>query len=211
MRKNTEHVMQMSTFALSQRMDDFALHTRRLYIFGEISQETANYIIPTMQYLSLSAEPIYLYINSPGGDISSGYSIIDQMLLMQCKIVTIVIGHAYSMGAIIAAYGDPGNRFATKNSSLMIHDASSAPAPDYLSLVHESSKFDLNNIIIKQKELAKRMNITYNKLAELTKKSHWMNADEAIRIGLLDAIWDKKMESAVNSSYMSKIAMGMGE
>jgi len=176
--------------------NDQLLSNRKLLISGEINDQIADYINTSLQVLASSDEPVYIYINSPGGEVSAGYSIIDQMELSPFDVVTIVRGQAGSMGAIIAIYGD--KRYITRNSTVMIH-----------SMIIENISSDINSCekIIKHlkktydrqiNDICKRIKISKSKLLKLLKDTHWMEAEEAIKIGLTHGIWTKEMEKISN-------------
>jgi len=100
----------MLDFMLDNNVEQHLIRTRRLIIVGEITDYLAAYINSNLQFFSYSQDPVYLYISSPGGDMSAGYAIIDQMELSPFPVYTIVRGQANSMAAIIAAHGAKGNR-----------------------------------------------------------------------------------------------------
>ena len=96
---------------------------RNILLLGEVNEEMA---IRTMLLLRKfdrddPDEPIYLYINSPGGSVIDGLSIIDNMALIHAPVYTVVVGMAASMGAVIFSCGEKGHRYMLENSQLMIH------------------------------------------------------------------------------------------
>ena len=151
--------------------------------------------------LSVVKEPIYIYINSPGGCLSSGYSIIDQMSISQCRIYTIIRGQAHSMGAIIAAFGDKGCRYAMSNSSIMLHGMVIQDSPGSIDQYKEMISYSERDFHRKMKELAKRLKLSTKQLIELLEKTKWMSPRQAIEIGLIDGIWSKRLERVVNGSF----------
>ncbi len=99
------------------------LRARIIILSGEISQEIAETVIAQLIYLEQQApgKDIYLYINSPGGEISSGLAIFDTMRSLQSDVVTISIGSASSMASILLAGGTKGKRYALPNTRIMSH------------------------------------------------------------------------------------------
>ena len=98
------------------------LKDRVIFIFGEINDEVSSLIVSELLYLdSLSNDDIYLYINSPGGSISSGLAIYDTMNYIKSDVSTICVGLCASMGAFLLSSGAKGKRIALKNSEIMIH------------------------------------------------------------------------------------------
>ena len=95
---------------------------RVIYLNGEINGERALSMITQLRYLATKSDrDIYFYINSPGGAVSDGLAIYDVMNEIPCDIVTVAIGMAASMGALLLAAGTPGKRYATPSTEIMIH------------------------------------------------------------------------------------------
>ena len=175
---------------------DYLVEKRKLFLIGAITEEMSAFICMNLQFFAQSNEPAYLYICSPGGDLFAGYAIIDQMDLSPFPIHTIVRGQAASMGAIIAAHGTIGHRYITDRSSMMIHPISITQNGEEKMEEHKNrisfyEKF-YKKII---KQLAKRISVSYNKLDSAISETTWMDARGAIRLGLVDRIWTKKLEA----------------
>ena len=151
-----------------------------------------------MQAFALGKDPIYLYINSPGGCLASGYAIIDQMLACRCPIYTIIRGQAHSMGAIVAAFGEKGHRYSMPNSSIMLHSVVIQNPPDAIGHYTEMFGYIQEDYHRKVINLAKRLKLTTNQLIELMDQTKWMSPKQAIKIGLIDGIWTPRMERAVD-------------
>lgn len=99
------------------------LKERIVFMVGEVNQYTANLVCAQLLFLE-SENPhkdIYLYINSPGGEVYSGLGIMDTMNYIQCDVATLCFGMAASMGSLLLATGAPGKRFALPNAKIMIH------------------------------------------------------------------------------------------
>lgn len=187
--------------SIDPKIEDCLLATRRVELIGEIDEYTAVYVNSHLRCFALEDPklPVYIYISSPGGELSCGYSIVDQIMLSPFKIYTIVQGQAHSMAAIIAAYGTKGCRFATENSSLMIHSVLLSSTTD--SIMPHKQSVDHLYADYQQKiaQLSKRTKLNYTKMFALMEKTHWMNPKEAMKIGMIDGVWTKTMEQAVNS------------
>ena len=98
------------------------LQDRIIFITGEINDTSANIIISELLYLdSISTEDISIYINSPGGSVTSGMAIYDTMNYIKSDVKTIVVGMAASMAAFLLSCGTKGKRYALLNSEIMIH------------------------------------------------------------------------------------------
>lgn len=187
---------------LDQTTQEYLISCRRIFLNGDIHSNLANTINAYLQYYAVvdKRKPVYMYISSSGGDVIAGYSIIDQMELSPFPIYTIVRGCAYSMAAVIAAFGSKKCRFITNNSSMMIHESIFMPDIDTLELQKRKVEFLSEEDDQKMKCLSSRLNVRYNKLIDMSKKNYWMNAKEAIKIGFVDGIWSKEMEQYVNDT-----------
>lgn len=186
---------------LDNNVEQHLIRTRRLVIVGEISDYLAVYINSYLQFFSYSEDPVYLYISSPGGDMSAGYAIIDQIELSPFPVYTVVRGQANSMAAIIAAYGEKGHRYITKNSSMMMHSISVVAQSE--SIEPHKSAVDYHDRTYKKKvkNLAKRTLVDYKTLLSLMAETYWMDAKDAIKIGIVDKIFLPKYESYINFNH----------
>ncbi len=162
---------------------------RIIFLSGEVNDEMSNIIVG--QLLFLQAEDpnadITLYINSPGGSITSGMAIYDTMNYIKCDVNTVVVGMAASMAAFLSSAGTKGKRYALPNSEIMIHQ----PLGGAQGQVTEM-EISLNRII-KMKEklnkiLAANSNHTVKRVAKDTERDYFMSAEEALEYGLIDKI-----------------------
>lgn len=183
------------TLILDPDIEDNLVRSRRIQLVGEITDSTALYINSHLQNFATRKDPVLIYITSPGGDLSAGYAIIDQMELSPFPIYTIVRGQANSMAAIIAAYGTPGCRFITKNSLIMIHEMIVGASKFEHLTPHKISidfmREDFNQKIV---ALSKKTKLSPQKLAEILSETKWMNAKEAAKMGIVDGVWTKTLE-----------------
>jgi ATP-dependent Clp protease, protease subunit len=169
------------------------LKERIIFLTGQVNDNVSGLI--TAQLLFLEAEnpkkDIAFYINSPGGIVTSGLGIYDTMQYIRPKVTTICIGQACSMGSLLLAAGEPGQRFSLPNSRIMIHQPSGG------------AQGQATDIEIQAKEilsLRKRLNDIYvqhtgRKLAEIEKamdRDNFMSPDEALKFGLIDEIYSKR-------------------
>lgn len=183
---------------LDELVDEFLVKTRRLLVVGEIDEISSTHICSYLQLFSLKPNPVYMYINSPGGCLASGYAIIDQMLACRCPIITVVRGQAHSMGAMIAAFGKKGHRYATPNSSLMLHSIVIQNASGTIEHHKEMTDHLQDDYRRKVADLSKRMNVTTKQLLSLMQDTKWMSPKQAIRIGVIDGIWTPRMEKSID-------------
>jgi len=183
--------------SLDRFTEEFLITTRRIQLVGLIDEVTAAHVCGQLQMLDIVGKPIYMYINSTGGCVGSGYAIIDQMLLCKSEIWTITRGQCYSMAAIIAAHGNIGRRYATKNSSFMIHSmllqTTLSAIEDHVTM----TKYLEKDYRFKVKELCDRMKISEKKLKKMLSDNSWLTPKEAMKIGLIDGIWQPEIEQNI--------------
>ena len=165
------------------------LSNRIVFLVGPVGDEVASLVIAQLLYLaSENAEAdIHLYINSPGGAVTSGLSIYDTMQLVNCDIATWCIGQAASMGAFLLAAGTKGKRYALPNSRMMLHQPSGGSrgvAADIEIQAREilSMRERLNEI------LAQHTGQPADRIAEDTDRDYWMSPEEAVEYGLVDVV-----------------------
>ena len=172
------------------------LKERVIFITGPIEDYMANLIVA--QLLFLEAEnpdkDINIYINSPGGSITSGMSIYDTMTYIKPDISTLCIGQAASMGAILLAGGTSGKRFALPNSRIMIHQplgGFQGQASDFEIHAKEilSMKKKLNEI------LAFHTGKEVDQLEKDTERDNFMNGEEAKEYGLIDKVISEREQA----------------
>jgi ATP-dependent Clp protease protease subunit len=168
------------------------LKDRIIMLSGEVNDQVASSIVA--QLLFLEAEDpdkdIYLYINSPGGVVTSGMSMFDTINYIKPDICTICIGQAASMGAFLLSAGTPGKRFALPHSRIMIHQplgGAQGQATDIAIQAKEilRMKDELNKL------LAKHTGQDVEKIAADTERDNFMSATEACEYGLIDKVIEK--------------------
>ena len=165
------------------------LKDRIIFLTGEINDSMANIIISELLYLdNLSNEDIYLYINSPGGSITSGMSIYDTMHFINSKVYTIGLGMCASMAAFLLSSGD--ERYALPNTEVMIHQPLGGAQGQATDIKIAAER------IIKLKEklnkiLADNTNQPLEKIYNDTERDNFLSASEALDYGLIDKIINK--------------------
>ena len=164
-----------------------------IFAVGPIEDHMANLIIAQMLFLESEnpSKDIYLYINSPGGSITSGLSIYDTMQFIKPDVSTICVGQAASMGSLLLAGGEKGKRFALTNSRIMIHQ----PLGGFQG---QASDFEIHAkemLLVKQKVneiLSKHTGKTLKKVEQDTDRDNFLNAKEAKTYGIIDEILDSR-------------------
>jgi ATP-dependent Clp protease protease subunit len=167
---------------------------RQVFLWGPVDDHSAQYVVERLLYLD-ALEPgkdITLFINSPGGVITSGMCIFDTMQMIQSDVATVCMGLAASMGALLLCGGAKGKRYAWAHSKIMIHQPLIsgqivAPAIDLKIHAQEIKKTrdELNRII------AERTGRTIEQVEKDTDRDYYMNAKEALEYGIIDKIMDK--------------------
>ena len=165
------------------------LKDRIIFLSGEINDSLANIVISELLYLdNINNEDIYIYINSPGGSITSGMSIYDTMNFIKSNVITIGLGMCASMAAFILSSGH--KRYALPNTEIMIHQPLGGAQGQATDIKIAAER------IIKLKEklnkiLASNTKQTYEKITKDTERDNFLSAKEALDYGIIDKIIDK--------------------
>ncbi|TBR81635.1 ATP-dependent Clp endopeptidase proteolytic subunit ClpP [Campylobacter novaezeelandiae] len=169
------------------------LKDRIVMLSGEINDDLASSIVAQLLFLEAEdpQKDIYLYINSPGGVITSGFSIYDTMNYIKPDICTICIGQAASMGAFLLSCGAEGKRFALPNSRIMIHQPLGG-ARGQASDIEIQAKEILRLKSILNEILAKNTKQKLAKIVKDTERDFFMSSNEAKEYGLIDKVLEKK-------------------
>ena len=169
------------------------LKERVIFITGPIEDHMANLVVAQLLFLEAEnpEKDINIYINSPGGSVTSGMSIYDTMSYIKPDISTLCIGQASSMGAILLTGGTKGKRFALPNSRIMIHQplgGFQGQATDIEIHAQEILKIrtKLNEI------LSLHSGKDIDKVSQDTERDNFMSGDEAVKYGLIDKVIDKR-------------------
>ncbi len=169
------------------------LNDRIIVLSDEVNDATASLIVAQLLYLE-GQDPdkdISLYINSPGGSVTSGFAIYDTMQYIKCDVSTICMGLAASMGAFLLSSGTKGKRYALPNSEIMIHQPSGGAqgqASDIKIVADHilKTRENLNRI------LAENTGQPLEKIAIDTERDNFMSPKEALEYGLIDKVLDKR-------------------
>jgi ATP-dependent Clp protease protease subunit len=169
------------------------LRERIVFLGTAIDDMIANLVIAQLLFLE-SEDPskeIYLYINSPGGIITSGLAIYDTMQYVKAPIVTTCIGQAASMGAVLLAGGEKGKRYALPHSRILIHQplgGTQGQASDIDIQAKEILRMreEVNRI------LEKHTGQPIEKVAKDTERDYFMGPEQAIEYGIVDQILEKR-------------------
>lgn len=168
------------------------LKDRIIFLGGPVDENIANLIVAQLLFLA-NEDPkkdIYLYINSPGGNIKDGLAIIDTMNFIKPDVSTICFGMAASMGAMILSCGTKGKRFALPNAEVMIHQPWGG-AEGQATDIEISAKQIIKHREILYKMLSKNTGQSVSKIEKDADRNYWMNSEEAKKYGLVDAVITK--------------------
>lgn len=167
-----------------------------IFAVGPIEDHMANLIIAQMLFLE-SENPnkdIYLYINSPGGSITSGLSIYDTMQFIKPDVSTICVGQAASMGAILLAGGAQSKRFSLPNSRMMIHQPISGFQGQASDIdIHAKEVLKMKSLV--NSILSKHTGKTEKQIAKDTDRDNFMDSKSALDYGLIDQILEERSEA----------------
>ena len=165
------------------------LKDRIIFLGEEVNETTASLVVAQLLFLEAEdpEKDIQLYINSPGGVITSGMAIYDTMQYIKCDVSTICIGMAASMGAFLLAGGTKGKRFALPNAEIMIHQPSGGSQG-------QATEIDIAaKHILRMRErlnhiMAENTGRDYETIAADTERDNWKTAQEAKEYGLIDEV-----------------------
>ncbi len=171
------------------------LKDRIVFLGSPVDDNVANLVIAQMLFLQAEdpERDIYLYINSPGGSVTAGLAIYDTIQYITNDVVTICMGQAASMGAVLLAAGAAGKRSALMNARVMIHQPLGG-SQGQASMLEIYTKEILN---IRDKLygiLAKHTGQTRKKIAEDSDRDFFMSAEEALAYGLVDKVIESRSE-----------------
>jgi len=166
------------------------LKERIIFVTGPIEDHMANLIVAQLLFLQAEdpKKDVTLYINSPGGSVSAGLSIIDTMHHIKPDVATVCVGMAASMGSLILSQGNKGKRYILPNAEVMIHQPSGGA-------YGQASDIDITaKHIIKTRERLNKMmaKATGQKIAKIEadmERDFWMDAEESKKYGIVDKIY----------------------
>ena len=173
------------------------LNDRIIFLGEEINSVTANLVIAQLLHLeSQDAEKdISIYINSPGGEVSSGLAILDTMNFIKPQVSTICVGMAASMAAVLLASGAKGKRFCLPHSQVMIHQPSGGAQGQQTEIEIAAQQIKACRATL-NKILSDASGQPFEKVQQDTERDNYMTADEALEYGLIDHIVTSRTDTA---------------
>ena len=171
------------------------LKERLIFVVGTVEDQMANLIVAQLLYLE-SENPdkdIQLYINSPGGTVSSGLSVYDTMQFVNCDVSTICIGQAASMGALLLGGGANGKRYALPHSRIMMHQPSAGFSGQATDIeIHAKEVLELKRRL--NEIMARHTGQTVQQVEKDLERDNFMSSAEAVKYGLIDTVLEQRTE-----------------
>ncbi len=171
------------------------LKERLIFVVGTVEDQMANLIVAQLLYLE-SENPdkdIQLYINSPGGTVSSGLSVYDTMQFVNCDVSTICIGQAASMGALLLGGGAHSKRYALPHSRIMMHQPSAGYSGQATDIeIHAKEVLELKRRL--NEIMARHTGQTVQQVEQDLERDNFMSSAEAVKYGLIDTVLEQRTE-----------------
>lgn len=176
---------------VNELVEQKLLENRQIFLWGGVDDDTAKDLVSKLLYLEATkpGEPITFFVNSPGGVISSGMAIIDTMHLISSPVKTVCMGLAASMGSLILSAGQKGQRYIFPNGKVMIHQ----PSVDFLYGQASDLEIQAKQILRTREAVAvmlgKNCGKSKDRILKDLDRDYWMDAEESIEYGIVDAIY----------------------
>ncbi|WP_299339055.1 ClpP family protease [uncultured Psychroserpens sp.] len=169
-------------------IDNKLLEDRKIFLWGMVDDDSAKHVIDRLLYLdALETKDIHLYINSPGGYVTSGFAMYDCIKSLNSDVSTICTGLAASMGSILLSVGTKGKRFIQPHARVMIHQPSGG-ARGQASDIEITAQEIIKTKELSAKILAENCGQTFDKVMKDFNRDHWMGAEESKAYGIVDGI-----------------------
>ena len=173
------------------------LRDRIIFLGTGVNDEVANSLVAQMLFLQ-SEDPnadIQLYINSPGGSISSGMAIYDTMQFVNCDVSTICVGQAASMGALLLGGGTHGKRYALPHSRIMVHQPSAGFQGQATDIdIHAKETMELKRRL--NEIMSRHTGQSVERIEEDLERDNFMSGEQAVKYGLIDTVLEQRTEMA---------------
>lgn len=171
------------------------LKTRQILLSGEINKDLADKIV--RQLLILEADddvkPIYMYIDSPGGDVDAGFAIFDMIRFVKCPVILIGMGLIASAGALILLAAKKENRLALPNSRYLIHQPSSGMKGVATDIEIHAKEMGKTKAIINE-IIAEQTGKSVEQVTKDTERDYWLDAKESVEYGLVSKIINSRKD-----------------
>ena len=180
---------------INKKMEKLFFEKRAVYLWGPVEDKSARDVVSKLLLLEADkpGEDIKFYINSPGGQVSSGMAIYDTMQYIKPDVQTICIGQAASMGSLLLAAGAPKKRFALPHSRIMIHQPSGGFQGQHTDIEIQAKEISRIRAIL-DGILAKHSGKDVAEINKDTERDYYMTAEEAKTYGLIDSVISNREE-----------------
>lgn len=176
------------------------LKERIIFVSGEVNDTMADLVVAQLLFLEAEdpEKDIQMYINSPGGAVTSGFAIFDTMNHIKPDVSTICVGLAASMGAVLLTAGTKGKRFALPNADIMIHQPLGGSQGQASDIKIQAEKI-LETRERLNKILSERTGQPLEKIEKDTDRDFFMSAEKAVEYGLIDKVLESREDSGKNT------------
>ncbi|MGB3774685.1 MAG: ATP-dependent Clp protease proteolytic subunit [Leeuwenhoekiella sp.] len=169
-------------------IDSTLLEGRKIFLWGQVDDKSAKHVVDRLLYLdAVGNDEIQLFINSPGGYVTAGFSIYDTIKSIKSPVSTICTGLAASMGSILLSVGAKGRRFIQPHARVMIHQPSGG-ARGQASDIEITAQEILKTKELSAQILADNCGQKYEKVMKDFNRDHWMSAEESVSYGIVDGL-----------------------
>jgi len=173
---------------IQDAIDRKLIEERKVFLWGQVDDKSAKHVVDRLMYLdALDTKDIHLYVNSPGGYVTSGFAIYDCMKSLKSDVSTICTGFAASMGSIILSAGTKGKRYIQPHARVMIHQPSGG-ARGAASDIEITAKEIILTKELSAQILADNCGQKVEKVIKDFNRDHWMGADESVEYGIVDKV-----------------------
>ena len=182
------------TPGIQKIIDQKFLEQRKIFLWGQVDDDSAQDLVSKLLYLESvkPGEKITFFINSPGGIVTSGFSILDTMNLITSPVSTVCMGLAASMGSILLSAGEKGERYIFPLGEVMIHQPSIGMLQGTAADLEIQSRQITKTKNISAEILSKNCNKTPEQILKDFDRDYWMNAQESIEYGIVDKMYEMK-------------------
>ena len=173
---------------VQELIEEKCLEERKVFLWGQVDDASAKHVIDRLLYLDLqNNNEIQLVINSPGGYVTSGFAIYDTIKSLKSPVSTVCSGLAASMGSILLSAGAKGRRFMQPHAQVMIHQPSGG-ARGQASNIEIQAREIIKTRELSAQILADNCGQKVDKVMKDFDRDYWMNAEESLAYGIVDAM-----------------------
>lgn len=192
----------MSTLHLKDLIDEKILNDRKVFLWGQVDDASAKHVVDRLLYLELQqpGKEIQLIINSPGGYVTSGFSIYDTMKSISSPVSTICSGFAASMASILLSAGEKGRRFILTHGRVMIHQPSGGSGGNASDIEIQATEL-IKTRDLSAQLLAENCNQPVEKILKDFNRDYFMNAEESVDYGIADGVLEQFVSVAKKPGF----------